>query len=171
MTLPKIDWTTVFLPTVSPWEIMLRGTLMYLSLFVLLRVIPRRQAGTLGVSDLLLVTLLADAAQNGMAGEYRSIPDGVLLVTTIVLWNYALDWLAYRSNLMRRLIDPPPLTLVKNGKMLLRNMRQELITREELMGQMREQGIVDLEDVAEARIENDGRVSVIKTEKAKKRKS
>ncbi|MCE9555486.1 MAG: DUF421 domain-containing protein [Planctomycetes bacterium] len=140
---------------------------MYLALFALLRVIPRRQAGTLGITDLLLVTLLADAAQNGMAGGYKSIPDGILLVTTIISWNYALDWLAFKSDWMRRLIEPAPLTLVKNGRLQHKHMRQELITKDELMGQLREQGILNLEDVAEARIENDGHVSVIKTKDAK----
>lgn len=50
---------------------------MYIALFVLLRVILKRQAGTLGMTDLLLVTLLADASQNAMAGQYNSVPDGV----------------------------------------------------------------------------------------------
>jgi uncharacterized membrane protein YcaP (DUF421 family) len=50
----------------------------------------------MGITDLLVIVLIADAAQNGMAGEYRSLTDGLLLVATIVAWSYALNWLAFR---------------------------------------------------------------------------
>ena len=110
---------------------------MYIALFTMLRVILKRQTGTLGMTDLLLITLLADAAQNAMAGEYRSLPDGVVLVATIIFWNYAFDWLSFKSEWFGRLIEPAPLPLVQNGKLLRRNMRRELITEDELMMELR----------------------------------
>ncbi|HEY8159744.1 MAG TPA: DUF421 domain-containing protein [Methylobacter sp.] len=130
----NIDWKTIFLPDTPLIEIVLRGSIMYLSLFILLRVILKRQSGTLGITDLLLITLLADASQNGMAGEYKSLPNGILLVTTIIFWDFALDWLSYKSPSFQRLIEPPPLLLVKNGQLLRKNMRKELVTDEDLMG-------------------------------------
>ena len=156
-----MDWKSIFLPDVSIFEIMLRGSLMYISLFILLRVILKRQTGTLGMTDLLLITLLADASQNAMAGEYKSLPDGIVLVATIIFWNYLFDWLSFRSEWFARLIEPAPLALIKNGKLLRRNMRQELITDAELMTQLREQGLDDVAKVKEAYIESDGRISVI----------
>lgn len=134
---------------------------MYIALFAMLRIVLKRQAGTLGMTDLLLITLLADAAQNGMAGEYTSISDGIVLVATIIFWNYFLDWLSFKFEWFGRLIEPPPLPLVRNGKMLYRNMRREFITEDELMMQLREQGLNDVSQVKEAYIESDGRVSVI----------
>src|SRR6185369_12663300 len=142
-SLYSMDWNSIFLPDTSFWEIILRGSLMYIALFVMLRVILKRQTGTLGMTDLLLITLLADASQNAMAGEYKSIPDGIVLVGTIIFWNYLFDWLSFKSEWFGRLIEPPPLPLIKNGKMLHRNMRQELITEDELMMQLREQGLDD----------------------------
>jgi uncharacterized membrane protein YcaP (DUF421 family) len=159
--LNQIDWKTIFIPDVPIIEIILRGSLMYLTIFVLLRIVLKRQSGTLGMTDLLLITLLADASQNAMAGEYKSVPDGIVLVGTIIFWNYAFDWLSFKSSWFQRLIEPAPLPLVKHGKLLRRNMRQELITEAELMGQLREQGVADIEKVKEARIESDGQVSVI----------
>jgi uncharacterized membrane protein YcaP (DUF421 family) len=156
-----MDWKSIFVPDTSLLEIILRGSIMYIALFVMLRVILKRQTGTLGMTDLLLITLLADASQNAMAGEYKSIPDGIVLVGTIIFWNYAFDWLSYRSQWFGRLIEPPPLALVKNGRMLRRNMRSELITEDELLMQLREQGLSDLSKVKEAYIESDGRISVI----------
>jgi len=74
-----------------------RGSVLYNALFILLRFIRKRQAGALGISDLLLITLLADASQNGMTGEYKSLSDGIVLVSTIIFWNYAFDWLSFKS--------------------------------------------------------------------------
>jgi uncharacterized membrane protein YcaP (DUF421 family) len=121
-----IEWETIFLPDTPLIEIVLRGSIMYLALFILLRVILKRQAGTLGMTDLLLITLLADASQNGMAGDYKSLPDGIVLVATIIFWSYALDWLSFKSPQFQRLIEPSPLPLIKNGQLLRRNIRREL---------------------------------------------
>ena len=74
----------------------------------MLRIVLKRQAGSLGMTDLLLITLIADASQNAMAGQYTSIPAGIVLVATIIFWNYAFDWLSYRSSFFARLIEPTP---------------------------------------------------------------
>ena len=156
-----MDWKSIFLPDTSLWEIILRGSIMYIALFAMLRIVLKRQTGTLGMTDLLLITLLADASQNAMAGEYKSVPDGIVLVATIIFWNYLFDWLSFKSAWFGRLIEPPPLPLIRDGKMLRRNMRQELITEDELMMELREQGLDDVSKVKQAYIESDGRISVI----------
>jgi uncharacterized membrane protein YcaP (DUF421 family) len=156
-----VDWKTIFLPDVPLLEIILRASVMYISLFVLLRVILKRQTGSLGMTDLLLITLLADASQNAMAGEYTSIVDGIVLVSTIIFWNYAFDWLSFKFDWFSRLIEPAPLLLIRDGKLLHRNMRKELITEEELMGQLRQQGLDDPAKVKEAYMESDGQFSVV----------
>jgi len=157
----NINWETIFVPDISLVETVVRGSIMYLALFILLRVILKRQSGTLGITDLLLITLLADASQNGMAGDYKSIPNGIVLVATIIFWDFALDWLSYKSPGFQRLIEAPPLLLVKNGQLLRRNMRKELITDEDLLMQLREQGISDISKVKEAYMESDGHISVV----------
>jgi uncharacterized membrane protein YcaP (DUF421 family) len=147
-----------------------RGTIMYLVLFALLRFVLKRQSGGLGITDVLVIVLIADAAQNGMASEYRSVTEGIMLVATIIFWSYALDWLGYHFPPFQHLLRPPPLLLVKNGKMLRRNMRQELVTPDELMTQLREEGIKDLGDVHRAFMEADGSISVIKADKINQEK-
>jgi uncharacterized membrane protein YcaP (DUF421 family) len=159
-----IDWQNVVLPSISWIEIILRGSVMYLAIFILLRSTVKRQGGSLGMTDLLLITLLADASQNAMAGEYKSLPDGIVLVATIVFWSYALDWLSFKFPRLQRLIEPSPLPLIKNGQLLRRNMRRELITEVDLKGQLREQGISEISKVKEAYIETDGRISVVERE-------
>jgi len=161
LDLYDINWHDLFVPA-HPIETILRGSLMYLSLFLLMRFVLKRESGSIGTADLLMVVVIADAAQNAMAGDYKSITDGVILVVTIMFWNYAIDWLSYHSPTMRRVLQPKPLLLVKNGRLYKQNMRKELITKEELIAELRENGVEDLSEVKEARIEEDGHVSVIK---------
>lgn len=157
----NVDWQSLVVPSGSILEIILRGTAMYLAVFILLRVTARRQVGSLSMTDLLLITFIADASQNALAGEYKSIPEGVVLVGTIIFWSYALDWLSYHSASLRRWIEPPPVPLIKNGRLLRRNMRRELITDVDLKAQLREQGISDISKVKEAYVETDGNISVV----------
>jgi len=157
-----IEWAELLIPTHSVAEIMLRGTVMYLSLFVILRFVMVRQTSTIGIADILVIVVIADAAQNGFAKEYKSITEGIVLVLTIVFWNLFLNWISYRFKPLERLLSPAPLPLVKNGKMNRRNMRQEFITEEELMSQVRQQGIAELEQIKEACLEANGELSVIK---------
>jgi len=156
-----INWRELFIPT-YPLEIILRGSVIYLSIFLLMRFGLKRESGSVGTADLLMVVMIADAAQNAMAGEYKSITDGLILVLTILSWNYILDWLSFHSDVMRRILQPKPLLLIKDGQMQRQNMRKELITREELMAELRENGVEEVSDVKEARIEEDGHISVIK---------
>ena len=160
-SLLQVDWKSVFVPTMSLAEIVLRGTFIYLLLFFVLRVL-RREAGALGISDLLVVVLIADAAQNAMSSDYKSVTEGAVLVSTIVAWDYTLDWLGYRFPAVQRVLRPAPLPLVKDGRVIRQNLRKEMITIEELMSQLREQGVERVEEVKRCRLEGDGHISVIK---------
>jgi len=66
-----------------------------------------------------------------------------------------------RFPLLARVLSPKPLLLIKDGHVQRRNLRSELITREELVDLIREHGIEDFADVKAAYIESDGHVSVI----------
>jgi uncharacterized membrane protein YcaP (DUF421 family) len=157
-----MDLGHIFRPSPSIAEMVLRGTVMYLSLFVLMRVVLKRQSAGMGMTDVLVVVLIADAAQNGMAGGYSGVSDGLVLVATIVFWAYALDWLAFHVRWFGRFTDPPPLPLVRDGRLLRRNMRAELITEDELMSRLRLAGIDDVTNVRQAAMEGDGGISVVR---------
>jgi uncharacterized membrane protein YcaP (DUF421 family) len=156
-----IDLHQMFVPTGSLLELVVRGSSMYLLILAGFRVF-RRDAGSLSVSDLLVVVLIADAAQNGMAGEYKSLTEGVVIVATIFAWNYVLDWLAYRSRFVYWLLHPPSLSLIRNGQIQFRNLRSQLITKDDLLEQLREQGVDGVARVKKCFLESDGRMSVIR---------
>ena len=146
----------------NPIELVLRGSVMYWALFLLFRFVLRRDAGSLGIADILLLVLIADASQNAMAGGYTSLSEGLLLVATIAFWSWLTDWAAFRWPAARRFAEPPPLVLVRRGRLHRGNLRREMVTVPELMAALRENGVDKLSDVKIARMEPDGMISVIR---------
>jgi uncharacterized membrane protein YcaP (DUF421 family) len=149
-----------------PLEMLVRGTAMYWFLFALFRFVIRRRMGSVGMADILVLVIIADAAQNAMSGDYTTVGDGVILVGTLIGWTVLNDWLTWRFPLMERLLEPPPLLLVRDGRVLRRNLRAELITETELLGKLREQGVAEVRDVARAYLETSGQISVVRKEPA-----
>ena len=156
-----IDWHGVWVPTVGLLELFFRGTVMYLGILAAMRML-RRQKGALSSADLLVVILVADAAQNAMSAQYNSLTEGIVLVSTIYFWEYVLDALAFRFPAFRKLLNDPPLPLVKDGKLQRQNMRKEMLTRDDVMEQLREHGVNDIAQVKQCALESDGHFSVIK---------
>jgi uncharacterized membrane protein YcaP (DUF421 family) len=148
----------------NPWELVLRGSAMYWFLYLLFRFVLRRDVGSIGIADVLLLVLIADAAQNAMAGGYSTVAEGFVLVATIAAWNYLLDWASYRFELIRRFAEPGPLMLVRDGHILRANLRQEMISLEDLYAKLRGEGVDDVAKVKSAFMESDGRISVIRYE-------
>lgn len=166
----SVDWGQLFVPSGPLLEIVVRGSVLYMALFFLLRILPRRQIGSLGVSDLLVVVVIADAAQNGMSGEYRSITEGLALVCTILFWNWVIDTLDYRFPQLS-INGTAPRLVVSKGRMLRQNMDKEELSEEQLMSHLRQQGVEDLRLVSKAYVEGDGRISVIKASRPRAQSS
>lgn len=157
-----MDFSELFVLQVPVAEILIRGTAVYWFLFLIFRFVIRRDVGALGIADLLLLVIVADAAQNAMAGGYQSISEGMLLVGTIVGWNILLDYLSYRFRSVARFTTPRALLLVRHGRFVGLNLRRERLTAEEVMTKLREQGIAHLREVRHAYLESDGHISVIR---------
>lgn len=156
-----MDWTHLFAFTVPPWELMLRGSLLYWFLFLIFRFVLRRDAGAIGVTDFLFVVLIGDAAQNGMIGEATSSADSMLLIATLVAWNVGLDWLACRSPAFARFAMGQRRCLFKAGQLNQRAMRREFITADELKEKIHQQGVRGFDDVDLIFLEPSGEVTVI----------
>ena len=157
-----MDLGSLFAVHLDPLEIVVRGTAIYWFLFVLFRFVLRRDVGSIGIADVLLLVLIADAAQNAMSGGYKTVTEGFILVATIASWNYALDWGAFHCAALRRLVEPPPLALVRDGRVLRHNLRKELVSVSELKAKLREQGVQDFGEIAVAYMEADGEISLVR---------
>lgn len=160
MDLLPDSWLTIFALETPLLELVARGSVLYLAILVLMRFMPRRTGGELALMDLVFVVLIANAAANAL-GDYSAVPDAVVLIATLMFWDYLLNVLSYRFPLVERWMSPPPLEIVRNGKLLRRNMKQELLTEEELIEQLRELGIEAIDDVKVAYVESEGKITAI----------
>jgi len=158
-----VDWHTAFIPTVHLGELFMRGSIVYLFLFFAFRILPR-QAGAVGVSDLLALVLIADAAQNAMSADYHSVPEGLVLVSTILFWDVALDWLAFKVPPLRKVLHGQPLPLIIRGRLQQLNLDKQLISEEELDSHLRQHGVADPREVVLCNLEGDGHISVLQGE-------
>ena len=103
-----------------------------------------------------------------MAGDAKSITEAGILIGTIIFWDYVIDWLGFRSPIFGRLLEPVPVILIKNGLVRRVELEKQMITEDELKGQLRLQGIDDAAEVKECRLESNGEFSVIKFDKTQK---
>ena len=158
------NWDSMFSPDLPLLESFLRCSVMYLLIFTVMRILPRRHAGEMGMTDMVLIILVAEASSQAMIGESFSLSNGIVLVCTLFFWNYTLHWLALRSSWIEKFVHPQPIELIKDGKILRKNLRREMITEDLLKSEIREEGIEDPEEVKVARIEGDGKTSIIPKE-------
>jgi uncharacterized membrane protein YcaP (DUF421 family) len=149
-------------PDVSLFETVVRGIVVYFGIFLLLRVVLRGRTSAVTVSDLLVLVLIADAAQNAMATSYLSITNGLVLVATLVFCSVAVDWLAFHYPVVRHFVHPERKPLVIDGRIIRKSLKEELMTEGELLTQLRLNGADAVEEVKSAYLEGNGEISVIK---------
>lgn len=165
-TVRMVDWQGLLTPH-AVLENVIRASAVYLMLFALLRFLPNRKSGSLGPRDLLVVVLLATAVFRAlMRDEGSSITDAAIVILTIAAWSILLDVLENRVPALAPILRSPAVALIRNGTILRANLRGELMTEEELMAQLRLQGIEDVKDVTLASVEHDGRISIIRRDGA-----
>lgn len=164
----SMDWGSIFMPTHSLLEMIVRATIMYFVIVLLLKTVVKRQTGGIGPTDILVIVLIAEIAGPGFTADYTSLAEGTVLVATVLFWSFAIEWLTHRYPAFARFFQPAPLLLIKNGRVLPRNMRTELITKDELMTHLREEGVSSIEEVEQACMEPDGMISVIKMDEGRR---
>lgn len=161
-----MDFFALFSFETSPLELILRGSIIYWFLLLVFRFIMRRDLGSIGSADILLLVLVADASQNAMVGRSNSVAEGLVVVSTLLTWNWLLDQWAFHSKFFARLVDAPPLLLIRRGRVMHGNLRREHITLDELKSLLRQNGVETFEQVRKAYIEGDGQFSLIKEKDA-----
>jgi uncharacterized membrane protein YcaP (DUF421 family) len=161
-----MSWEQLFGVQQNVPELILRAVTIYLGILVILRLVGQRETGTIGRADLLMMILIADAAQNAFAPERLSLTEGLILVATLIGSDFTLDWLGQRVAPIGWFLHPGPLPLVRDGRILWGNMQKETITEAELMTHLRQHGVDDLARVRRAYLEGNGLISVILHEPA-----
>ncbi len=146
-------------------EAFFRSTAIYWGIYLLFRFGGRRNIGSLGFADIVVVMLVSEAVGNGLSGSSDTVTDGLIVAAGIVMWSFLVDRLGYFFPAISRVLSPDRLLLVKDGILQLKNMRREYVTRAELLEQLRINGVDELVQVKRAFLEANGEISVIKTDR------
>jgi uncharacterized membrane protein YcaP (DUF421 family) len=158
----KLDWVETFVPQLSLPETLIRGTVVYFALLVFLRVIPKWETGTGSIASMLLAVMLGGLAADGVKGKGESVTDLLLMIATVMFWVFVVDWLSYKHKWFHYLAQDPPTLLVRDGKLIRKNLRREFVSEEDLEIQLRQKDVKDIANVLYAYLEADGSISVIR---------
>jgi len=142
-------------------DIAIRSVFMFLFVYLLMRVLGRRELSSLEPFDMILLIVLGDAIQQGLTQDDYSVTGALIAVGAIATLQVVTSYGSYRSGRLRRIFDGEPIVLVQDGKVLERNLRRERLTVDELLEQARIQQIASLQDVAWAVFEPNGAISFI----------
>ncbi|HVQ15414.1 MAG TPA: YetF domain-containing protein [Vicinamibacterales bacterium] len=143
------------------WELVLRSTVVYAFLIVLLRLTGKRQIGQLAPFDLVLLLVLSNAVQNSMNGGDNSLVGGLVSAATLVTLNYAIGYATFRSKRLEALIEGRPQVIIHNGRVFEDVRRHAKLTHHELTAALRRAGCSCPEEVQSAILENNGSISVV----------
>jgi uncharacterized membrane protein YcaP (DUF421 family) len=143
-------------------DIVLRGAVVFVFLFGLMRIIGRRELSSLEPFDLILLIILGDAVQQGLTQDDYSLTGAMLAVGTIAALQVLTSFLNFRFPRLRPLLDGEPTVVLQDGKPIERNLKRERVTLEDLAEEARKQSIAKLDDVAWAVMETSGQISFIK---------
>ena len=152
--------TSMWTLSVAWWELIIRSVIVYVFLVVLLRITGKRQIGQLAPFDLVLLLVLSNAVQNSMNGGDNSVIGGIISATTLIMLNFGVGYLTYRSKKMEALLEGQPEVLIHNGKLFEKAMARAQLTHHELNAALRQAGCTCVAEVHFAVLENNGTVTV-----------
>jgi len=143
-------------------DLAVRAIFLYFFIYLLTRVVGRRELSSLGPFDIILLIVMGDAIQQGLTQDDYSVTGAVTVITIFALLQVGMSYLSFRFRRMRRLLEGEPLVIVQDGKPIEKNLRRERLVLEEVMEEARSNGqISSLDDIQFAIIENSGAISFI----------
>jgi len=142
-------------------DIVARATVIFVVIFIVLRVIGRRELGNLEPFDLILLVVMGDLVQQGVTQSDYSVTGAIIAILTISVLTVLVSYLSFRFRRLRPLLEGEPIILFADGHPIERNMRRERITLDDLAAEARQQNLASLDEVRLAVLEASGQISII----------
>jgi uncharacterized membrane protein YcaP (DUF421 family) len=142
-------------------DLVYRAVALYILIFVVTRVIGRRELSSLAPFDIILLIVIGDAIQQGLTQDDYSLTGAFIVITTFVFLQVATSYVSFRWAKTRPILEGEPIVLVQDGTLLDRNLKRERMTAEEVAEEARLQQIDSLEKVKWAVLEPSGKISFI----------
>lgn len=143
-------------------DIVARAAIMFVLLYVLLRLMGKRELGQLTPFELVVMIVLGDLIQQGVTHNDFSITGALLAISTFAFLAIAMSWLTYLSPRAERILDGEACVIIRDGVLIKDNLRRDRMTQSEVESEMRLAGIAQMDQVAWAILEPQGKISFIK---------
>lgn len=143
-------------------ESVISGAVIYLSVMVFTRITGRRTLAQTTVFDIVLLLLLAEAAQGFLLGDDPSFTNFVIVLATFGVIDVAMSYLKLHSQFAQALIDGAPTILMRDGQVLEDRLRRTRVTRDDIIEAARMQhGIANWDEIEAAVLETGGGITII----------
>jgi uncharacterized membrane protein YcaP (DUF421 family) len=142
-------------------DLAIRAVALFGFVYLLTRIIGRRELSSMEPFDLILLIVIGDAIQQGLTQDDYSVTGAVIVIGTFAVLQILISYLSYRFPRLRPALDGEPIVVVQDGQAIEKNMKRERITLGEVMVEARLQQVSQLDDIAWAVLETSGKISII----------
>ena len=142
------------------FNIIFKTLVLYVYIAICYRIMGKKEVGQLGIIDLIVSILIAELAAMSIEEIDRSIFVSLIPIAVLVILQISLSYLALKSNAFRKFIDGSPQVIINKGKVDFKQMQKIRYSLDDLISQLREQGVKNINDVNYAILENNGKLSV-----------
>jgi len=142
-------------------DLVIRSTVIFFFVYLVTRVVGKRELAALEPFDLILLIVIGDLVQQGVTQSDYSVTGAVTVISVIALLSVVVGYANFKFRRLRSALEGEPVVLVEDGRLIDGNMSRERITREELEAEGRQQQVLGIEDMRWAVLETTGRISVI----------
>jgi uncharacterized membrane protein YcaP (DUF421 family) len=142
-------------------DVILRSAIAFLFIWLMFRVMGRRELSQLSAFEFVLLMVVGDLIQQGVTGEDTSLIGGLSAAATMGLLTVLISWASFRFAALRKVLEGEPIIVIDNGVVKERPLKRQRFSLDDLKAEARLQGIDDLEKVRAAVLEPDGRVSFL----------
>jgi uncharacterized membrane protein YcaP (DUF421 family) len=150
----------------DPQDLMLtalRASLIYFFLLFVVRILGKREVGNISAFDLIVALMLGEVVDEAIFGDV-SMVQVILAISVIAAWHLINSWASFKNKRIDELTAGKPAVLVENGKYKEDELAKERMNKDEVLSELRLQGIDDIKEVKKATLETNGKVSVLKEE-------
>ena len=143
-------------------SIIVRSAIIYVFVFLILRLGGKRTVGELTTFDLVLLLIISEATQQALLDDDHSITGGMLAIITLVFVDIFVSLFTERFKTVDKIVNSVPLVIFQDGQPLMERMNKERVSLDDILEAARKlQGLENLDQVKYAILEKDGSISII----------
>lgn len=142
------------------FSLIFKTIFMYFFIIFVYRIMGKKEVGQLSIIDLIVSILMAELIALSIQDEEKSLLLSVIPILVLVAVQIFVSFITLKNDKLRNIIDGKPIIIIKNGKLNFTEMSKLRYSLDDLLTQLRLQGVKSIDKVKYAVLENNGNLSV-----------